>query len=440
MNIYNISELIATLVENLLILLFYINFFSFKNKTIINYTFSIFTYVLICALCLISTYFGMTDDYGVILAMMTLIIFGYFCLDGSILKKTIFSICVFISIVVINILALQILGILFNVPIRCLTDAKGEYRIIVLFVTKLLFYVAGKTILILTKKQEFQLTKKEWITCILVTVSTWLMFVIIFKNMYITNITRNTRYLIIFFSILLIMVDIIIYGMVLKLSRSNREEMRYKLMESQIEQQKKMMSHISESNEKIRTLKHDMKNYLVTTMCLIDNQEYKTAKRYMTELAGNIEQVQSLIILKNATLSSLLNMKLDICNKENIKWNVEINSELYGISDVDISIIIGNLIDNAIEASRKVKTNPLIDIKIFDINNQICIIVKNVIEKSVLSSNPNLFTTKKDKNSHGIGLMSVKEIIKKYHGFYENVEENNLFITKILLEQNIKNK
>lgn len=438
MNIYNISELVATLVENLLIIIFYIKFFSIKKRTITNYTLSIITYIVICTICLVSTYLGTTDDYGVIVAMLAMIIFGYFCLNGSIVKKSIFSICVFISIAVVNIFTLQILGILFNVPISYLTDAKGEYRIIVLFVTKLSFYVVGKVTLILTKKQEFQLTRKEWLTCILVTASTWLMFVMIFKNMHIANISQYTKYLIIFFSILLILVDIIIYGMVLKLSRSNREEMRHRLMRNQIEQQKKMMTHISESNEKIRHLKHDMKNYLVTTMCLIDNQEYKTAKTYMTELVGNIEEIKSLIILKNATLSSLLNMKLDVCNKENIKWQAEIKSELSGISDVDISIIIGNLMDNAIEASRKVKTNPMIEIKIFDIDNQICIIMKNVIEKSVLSSNPNLFTTKKDKNSHGIGLMNVKEIVRKYHGFYENVEENNLFITKILLEQNIK--
>ena len=439
MNIYNISELAATLVENLLMILLYINFFKFKckSKIITNNIFFIITYIVICIICIFSTYFKINSDFGVIIAMIVMIIFGHFFLDGNIVKKIIFSFFVFILIIVVNILTLQILGILFNVPVHDLIDIKGEYRFIVLFLTKFFFYIVGKTILVLTKKQEFHLTRKEWIACILSIASTWTMFIIIFKNMYITNMSQSIKYLIIFFSILLILVNIVIYNMILKLSTSNREELRYKLMENQIEQQKKMMIHISESNEKIRRLKHDMKNYLTTTMCLIDNKEYTNARNYMAELTGNIEEVQSIVMLKNATLSSLLNMKLDMCNKENIKWNVEINSELSGISDVDISIIIGNLIDNAIEASKNVKKSPLIDIKIFDFNNQIYIIIKNVVEKSVLSSNPNLFTTKKDKNNHGIGLMSVNEIVKKYNGIYKTEEKDNLFITTILLEPTV---
>ena len=377
----------------------------------------------------------MTSDYGVVIAMIVMVIFGYFCLDGNLVNKIIFSISAFVVIAVICILTLQILSMLLNVHITTLIDEQGEYRIIVLIVTKLMFYVFGKSILIVTKKQEFQLTIKEWITCVFIVIMTLTMLTMIYKIMYTVQVSQMSKYLIIIFSMMLILVDIIIYGMLLKLSKSNREEIRYKLMESQIEQQEKMLTSILESNEKIRVLKHDMKNYLMTAIGLIDNKEYNKVKSYMVNLIGQeIDTIETFVTTNSQTLSALLNIKLDTCNKNKINWNVEITSDLTNISDVDISIIIGNLLDNAIEASKKVKNKPFIDIKIFDSKDYVNIVIKNKIDNSVLFFNPNLFTTKKDKNSHGIGLMSVKKIVKKYNGMYKVYEENKTIVVNIMLK------
>ncbi len=435
MNIYHISELVALLIENLLMVKFYIDFFSFKKKTPLNYFFALFTFAIISIDGTIALKFGMTSDYGLVIALIIMIIFGYFCLEGNLINKIIFSITAFVVIAVTNILTLQILSMLLNVHITTLIDIRGEYRVIVLIITKLMFYVFGKSILIITKKQEFQLTIKEWITCVFIVIMTLTMLIMIYKIMYTVQVSQMSKYLIIIFSMMLILVDIIIYGMVLKLSKSNREEIRYKLMENQIEQQKKMLTSVLESNEKIRTLKHDIKNYLMTAIGLIDNKEYNKAKSYMLNLIGQeIDTIETFVTTNSQTLSSLLNIKLDICNKNKIDWNVEITSDLTNISDVDISIIIGNLMDNAIEASQKVKNKPFIDIKIFDNKDYVNIIIRNKIDNSVLFLNPNLFTTKKDKNSHGIGLMSVKKIVKKYNGMYKVYEENKMLVVNIMIK------
>ena len=435
MNIYHISELVALLIENLLMVKFYIDFFSFKKKTPLNYFFALFTFAIISIDGTIALKFGMTSDYGLVIALIIMIIFGYFCLEGNLINKIIFSITAFVVIAVTNILTLQILSMLLNVHITTLIDIRGEYRVIVLIITKLMFYVFGKSILIITKKQEFQLTIKEWITCVFIVIMTLTMLIMIYKIMYTVQVSQMSKYLIIIFSMMLILVDIIIYGMVLKLSKSNREEIRYKLMENQIEQQKKMLTSVLESNEKIRTLKHDIKNYLMTAIGLIDNKEYNKAKSYMLNLIGQeIDTIETFVTTNSQTLSSLLNIKLDICNKNKIDWNVEITSDLTNISDVDISIIIGNLMDNAIEASQKVKNRPFIDIKIFDNKDYVNIIIRNKIDNSVLFLNPNLFTTKKDKNSHGIGLMSVKKIVKKYNGMYKVYEENKMLVVNIMIK------
>ncbi len=434
MNIYKASEIVAVIIENLLIVKFYVDFFSLKQRNIKNNFFALLTVIAICIAGTISTKLGITGDYGLIIAILVMVIFGYFCLNGKIINKIIFSICEFVMIAIISILTLQILSMVLNVSISELVDVRGEYRIIVLIVTKLLFYLLAKTVLVVTKKQEFQLTIKEWMTCVFIVTITLVMLIIIFKIMHVTQITPLAKYLVIVFSLMLIFVDVIIYSMVLKLSKSNREEMRYKLMESQIEQQEKMLASIRCSNERIRRLKHDMKNYLMTSIGLIDNKEINKAKSYMKSLIGQeIDTIETFVVTSSQTLSALLNIKLDSCNKRKIRWNVEITSDLKNISDVDISIIIGNLMDNAIEASGKIEKDPFIIVEIFDDKQYVSINIKNKIENSVLLSNPNLYTTKRNKSSHGIGLLSVKEIVKKYNGMYDVSEENGMFVVNIML-------
>lgn len=434
MNVYKVMEMVALLVENFLIIKFYIDFFSLKQKNIKSYIYVFLIFVLICIAGTVSVNLGMTSDYGILIAMFFMIIFGYYCLNGTMINKIIFSICIFVIIAVISILTLQTLNMTLKIPLTELIDIEGKYRIIVLFITKILFYILLKTVLIATKKQEFQLTLQEWLTCVFVVIITLVMLVMIYKIMYTIQVSTVARYLVIIFSALLVFIDILIYGMVLKLSKSNREKIRYKLMENQIEQQEEILSSIMSSNDKIRQVKHDLKNYLMTTIGLIDNQEYDKARMYMNNLLDqDIDKIETFITTSSRSLSALLNIKLDLCHKKDIKWNVEITSDLNIISDIDFNIIIGNLFDNAIEASVQVSNNPFIDIIIFDNKKYINIIFKNRIHKSVLLGNPNLFTTKKDKSSHGIGLLSVKKIVKKYNGMYHVSEENDVFVVNIAL-------
>lgn len=110
-----------------------------------------------------------------------------------------------------------------------------------------------------------------------------------------------------------------------------------------------------------------------------------------------------------------------------------IDSQFRNISDMDISILLSNILDNAINGCIGADS-PEMELIIGTRKSFTYIIVKNSIPSSVLLKNPNLETTSKDRSIHGFGIMSIKKIAEKYSGSVDFREENNTFITEIWLE------
>ena len=106
--------------------------------------------------------------------------------------------------------------------------------------------------------------------------------------------------------------------------------------------------------------------------------------------------------------------------------------EFKGIDELDLAILFGNLLDNAIEAV-KPQENKIIEIK-FSIYNDYCnILFSNPITDSVLKNNPSLSTTKSKSSKHGFGLKSVRSIVDKYSGIFDAYEEGSKFNIQISL-------
>lgn len=97
-------------------------------------------------------------------------------------------------------------------------------------------------------------------------------------------------------------------------------------------------------------------------------------------------------------------------------------------------VILSNLLDNAIEASEKIN-EPKIEIILSQKKSYYTIIVRNKIENSVLEENAELTTSKPDKESHGIGIQGIKEIVTRYNGMMEYYEKDMWFTASIWLPQ-----
>ncbi|MBU5425783.1 ATP-binding protein [Tissierella pigra] len=100
---------------------------------------------------------------------------------------------------------------------------------------------------------------------------------------------------------------------------------------------------------------------------------------------------------------------------------------------MDTVVILGNLLDNAIEASSKVENNRIIDIRIKYKNDILFIYVNNSFDGSIVYEGEKMKTTKKDKETHGIELNNIEKILKKYDGTMKVYHTENRFHVDILM-------
>ena len=134
-------------------------------------------------------------------------------------------------------------------------------------------------------------------------------------------------------------------------------------------------------------------------------------------------------------MNYLLNEKFMLAKQFGVYIKADIeNLSFKSVSGIDFAAILGNLLDNAFEASLK-STEKQMCIQVKSKMGYEAIKVSNSIDTSVLENNPFLETTKNDLENHGIGLKQVKSLVQKYKGILDCWEEHKMFHVQILFEK-----
>ena len=179
---------------------------------------------------------------------------------------------------------------------------------------------------------------------------------------------------------------------------------------------------------KVRALRHDLKNHMISLRYYLENQENKQGIEYIDSLLKQYTSTTVYLETGNRILDGILTQKVTIATNENIDTNVSVDfRNLKFINDVDLCIIFGNLLDNAIEACVKVD-HPYLTIKSKEVNDQIIITIKNSHNGVI---HQHLQTTKSDFKNHGIGLRQVNLTLEKYNGTLVTNYDNKQFTTVI---------
>ena len=131
-------------------------------------------------------------------------------------------------------------------------------------------------------------------------------------------------------------------------------------------------------------------------------------------------------------IDSLLNYMLAQARKEQISVRTEVRLSDVSQHSFDINIILGNLLENAIEAARQAEEKKL-SVNIKEEKGILKIHVENSYSGTLRQKGTKLLTTKKDSNLHGLGLGNVENIVQKYHGTMKIEKKDRLFSVQILL-------
>lgn len=186
----------------------------------------------------------------------------------------------------------------------------------------------------------------------------------------------------------------------------------------------------------IRGWRHDYRNHIqvLKSYALADNKE--AVLRYLDDLGADLNTVDTVVKTGNTMADAILNSKISLAKSKGINVIVSANIPLaLKMTDVDLCIIIGNLMDNAIEANMALpEEERMIRVYMDMKNTQLYISVTNRSKgKKQKQSNGRFLSSK--GSDHGFGLVRIDNVVERYGGYIRRGSEKSAFTTEILLPQ-----
>ena len=295
-----------------------------------------------------------------------------------------------------------------------------------------------KTITPLFRSQDAEVPPSYWFA----------VFLIPFGSIYILS-SMHMQYLnggihnlpfILITIIILFAINILLFYLYDKLIKD--EEIKYEniLLHQQKEAYENQALLIRGFQDSLHEEKHDMKGNLSAVKRMLEQSQTDEALNYINKLIGKTEDIISSISSGDVVIDAMVNSKLYIANLQNTLFHVDI--ELFQpleIEPVDLTVILCNLFDNALEACAKLHDGQReIWVRIVYQHETLSIAVVNTYNPDKIDiRGGNAYTTKEDKIRHGIGLKRIRQTVEKYNGMFSyNVSKKDgiaLFSVDILL-------
>lgn len=185
----------------------------------------------------------------------------------------------------------------------------------------------------------------------------------------------------------------------------------------------------------MRGWRHDYHNHLQTLKAYLKLGQAEEAAGYLGRLENDLDSINYLIESGNVNLDAILNSKLSLALKDeiDIHYKAEVPKELT-VSDIDLCVLIGNLIDNAVESCNKMtgqEEKRFIRLYVGVLKKQLYISVSNGTNEVIRKLDEDYITTK--RGNHGHGLKRINNIVEKYEGYINRKNEPGVFVTEVML-------
>lgn len=211
-----------------------------------------------------------------------------------------------------------------------------------------------------------------------------------------------------------------------------RKKTYLKLVEYQTEQSEKHLNEVRSIHKEMRGYKHDFHHHLQTLKGQLEAGDVDRALAYIEQLDSQLMNVDTLLKTGNISLDAILSAKIAQAKAENIAVTLKANvPDALTVSDLELSIIIGNLLDNAIEACRTVTGERFIRIFISMKGNMLYFSMLNAADAKKKKTG-SLFATHKG-GVHGFGLRRAEAILEEHGGWVKYNSEDGAFTSEFLV-------
>lgn len=302
--------------------------------------------------------------------------------------------------------------------------------------SRVLCILLSKSLLVLIVLTMSKLLKKSIMFMKKYVAIIFIYSVLLFVSLYvIVEVNMNNRnskielFLVIFF-ITSILIELLIFYFVIKTGESYEQQQRTKLIAMKNDILQKSLDETEQAFKLWRRSVHDYKNNIISLRQLVEDENIKEIKEYLNRESELLNKKMFYIKTGSDVVDTIVNTKQSLAEEKGITFVVNVSiTEKCCLSEIDIASILGNLIDNAIEASEE-EQEPYIDLTI---RQEKTFIVIKIINKYSGNFSKTLETTKKKQEFHGIGIGSVKSIVKKYEGVFSIDKKATEVVAKVLI-------
>lgn len=223
-----------------------------------------------------------------------------------------------------------------------------------------------------------------------------------------------------------------------RLSLYEREYLRMGRMIREEEYRQRQKQEILAVSGEVRKLRHDMKNSCQLLYGLLEQGRVEKAMDYLAGQTSRLPDIPLAIYTGSEAVNTLLNLKQARGREMGILFTTKVTTDLAGILEYDVCRLLGNLLDNAIEAASQCEAGTgRVDLRLGGDRRKCLIEVSNSIKGAVLKNGRLPATTKEDAEHHGLGYLSVADIVEKYNGSMKLSEKEGEFLAAMVLFREI---
>ena len=201
---------------------------------------------------------------------------------------------------------------------------------------------------------------------------------------------------------------------------------------------------LDEQYSRAERLRHDMKNHVIALSGLLENKEYEKIGEYLLNMenSGKLENNEE--ITESKAVDAILYQKRTRAKQNDILWECDVQiPKACCVNEFDLCVLFGNLLDNAVEACKRLPDHKdrFIHIQAATVKHCFLLEIRN---STVTTDTPNptlarenirmtWHTHKKNPGEHGIGLLNVHDVVQSYNGIIDIAVENGIFTASVLI-------
>ena len=424
----NIYELSANIAQMFLWVWFLTKYFGFKNNKKTNIIGFVLTwFICFCEITFINTiivYDGMIS--GIII--ITIVIYAHFCLNGDVYSHLFVALYGTAIMFIVSSIALFVSSFATGLSVeQAITDLNLARIILIIScrIAEVIFFL-----FIIKTKNYYKLPKRDMRFFIFIAMLTWAATTIMMRAAMKSGVISNYMFLL---ALVILGINVVIYYFFIKINSDYQAKIKSEIQkqnyEQQISSQSKHIDEILIMQKQIKKFRHDSSHHFTALKGFFANQQIQDGLEYIEKISDDLEQ-NELVDTGNTAFDAIISTKKALAESKNIEFALQIQiPEKIQVDAVDLCVIFGNALDNAIEACEKLETIRTINVSaIYDDNQLIC-----KITNTALPSISDLQTTKADKENHGFGLDNIKQALSKYNHVMKIDQTEKEFILSFII-------